>query len=350
MKILLYSDTHVGLARQAHTTPASAARLKELLWKTPYDILQANNLVPAICLGDLFDSYSNEEADIDQGLKLSRETSIILAGNHDVANRADKLSSLQLLNTVTHDTGGCSFLYNEYGEHKIFPRLIGSTRFTFIPHVATAELFEKALCLAETAVKLDPAPIKVLCLHCNYNLSEERVKTVTTLNLSQERAYELLGSFHRILIGHEHATRQDPNTDRIRLLGSIFPTGLGDLSDKWYWIYDTETGDLENHLSWSLSQSYTGKASALPDGCQFQFYDLDDDLPPGAGARLVTKLFANESTLVVRLRGREQSSANKLSAPAEAFGSLPDLIEQDLAKLDQNLLNLFREYRHAAED
>lgn len=353
MKILFYSDPHIGLSRQSNTTPASAERLKQALLETPLKAIKSHEDIPAICLGDLFDSYSNSEGDIIAGSRLAEATSYVLAGNHDIAGREDRLSSFQLLAdllTPGNDTRQRKLIYSNYGETKAYPVVVGASLLVFVPHTATSELFEEALQKAEAEARSNSwCTYKVLCLHCNYDLGEGLVKSNTTLNLTQERAYRLLSHFHRVLIGHEHAARQDPNTDRIQLLGSTHPTSLADVSDKWYWLYDTNTGELTRHLLWSAEEhSYAGPLSQLPDR-EFQFYDLSDDLPPGAGTRLVNKLFASQTTLAVRLRSKDRQITADAPASAEDFGSLPDIIEQELAKSEPRLLALFREYRHAAE-
>jgi len=347
MRILQYTDPHIGLSRRSHTTSVSATALKTCLNETVDLILGLESYSLAFCLGDLFDSYSNDESDIATGMQLADKTTHILAGNHDVVGRADKLGSLQLLRGIFAERG-CpeKVILAEYGAHTAVRHQYGKTSFVFVPHTATQELFEKALQDAETISQSEHPSVeyRVLCLHCNYDLGPALTKADTTLNLTQERAYQLLRTFHRILIGHEHNARQDAQTDRIQILGNTFPTSFSDLTDKFYWIYDTESGDLTPYPCWSVERSFKGSAShALTVERGAQFYDIEDDLPPGQASKLVTKLFS-EGALAVRLNRAERTDQSKASADAGDFSALPELIEAELAKNNPTLLNLFREY------
>lgn len=349
MNLTLYSDPHLGLSRKAHTTPASAKSWRHKIFSTALEISTNND--QAICLGDLFDSYSNSEEDIAQGYFLTTSAEVVLAGNHDVSNRADSVSSLQLLNDILLGSANRPLIAcADYGKYRVYRRIYGQSRFTFIPHVATKELFEQALQEAERRANEKKDQFQVLCLHCNYDLSESFAKANTTLNLTQERAYALLSSFHRILIGHEHVARQDPQTDRIQLLGNIFPTSFSDISDKYYWSYDCDTDELTPHLCWSMNEGfYKGAASGAKDG--YEFYDIDDDLPPGKAAKVVTKLYASPTTLAVRLNRKDRDVKSETSAEVCDFTALPALIEAELAKTSPELLSLFQEYmRNVAED
>ena len=347
MNVLFYSDTHIGLKRQANTTPASAERLAAKLWRTPLELMDGYPDALAVCLGDVFDSWTNSEADIELGHLLALNTAYVLAGNHDLISRTDKLSSYQLLKNLASASDKEKFIDSAYGEPASVTVVAGLAALTFVPHVSSADLFEQSLDMAIKEAEKFTDKWRVLCLHCNYALGESLVKTDTTLNLTQERAYQLLNHFHRILIGHEHVARQDPNTDRIQLVGSTFPTSFNDISDKYAWLYDTDSNTLTSILLWSSAEgSYKGFASELPD-TPYAFYDLQDDLPPGAGARLVTKLFNQPDTLAVRI-SRKDPKLCAAQTSAEEFESLPDLIEKELAK-DAELLALFREYRNATE-
>jgi len=105
MKVLIYTDPHIGLNRLANTTQASAQRLgeKNFLWVQYLLELFKQKDMLAFCLGDLFDQYSNDEAVIKQAMELIQHTDIVLAGNHDISNRKDKVSSLELLHKVYGD-------------------------------------------------------------------------------------------------------------------------------------------------------------------------------------------------------------------------------------------------------
>lgn len=340
--IVFYTDPHLGLKRLANTTHDSAERLRKAIFSSAMAVKQILSGHPPfrICLGDLFDSYSNDEETILQGYDLMSFTDVVLAGNHDVIARAEKFSSLGLLQKFV--SGVAMLNYGDAG-HATYE--VGNTDLFFIPHTATQELFEQSLQGAEKEAEKSEK-WKVLCLHCNYNLGHET--TETTLNLSEERALELLSSFHRILIGHEHNTRQFFD-GRLTILGNIHPTGFTDISDKYAWAYDDETGELDKIKIWDKRLHFwSGKASQFPEGKEFQFVDLEDDLPPGKAAALASKLFKAD-TYAVRLSKKEMDVSSELSLDTDQFGKLPDLIEADLENNNPTLLPTFKEMRRAAE-
>lgn len=352
MTILFYSDPHVGLSRQTNTTAESAERWREACFRVPYDLL-SNNRHHAVCLGDLFDSHTNKERDIFDGARLLSFTNNVLAGNHDVDNRVDRISSLELLDSVAGEQ--CAVATTSFGESGSIPVYVEADNvwLSFVPHTASQELFEESLKSAEKWAKGSRPrgsawKLYVLCLHCNYNLGEHWAASSTTLNLTQERAYELLGSFHYILIGHEHTARTDPGTDRIQLLGSTFPTSFSDLTDKFYWIL--KDGVLTKHLLWSAAEEvFRGKSSEVSSNPNnYSFYDLEDDLPPGESSRLVSRLYKLETTLAVRLSKPGECEAKTPETQAEETISLPDQIEQALQD-KKPLLELFKTYRKTVE-
>lgn len=340
--IVFYTDPHLGLKRLANTTHDSADRLRKALFSSAMSVRDILAQYPPfrICLGDLFDSYSNNEETILQGYDVMRFTDVVLAGNHDVVPRAEKCSSLELLQKFT--TGVARLPYGDCG-HLVYE--IGNTDLFLVPHTATQDLFEKSLEEAANAAEKSER-WKILCLHCNYNLGHET--TETTLNLSEERALELLSSFHKILIGHEHNSRQFFD-GRLTLLGNIHPTGFADISDKYVWIYDDTIGELDTIKVWDEESNFwSGKASQFPEDGQYQFIDLEDDLPPGKAAALASKLFKTD-TYAVKLSRKEMDVSSELALETDQFGKLPDLIEADLENNNPTLLPTFKEMRRAAE-
>jgi hypothetical protein len=123
-----------------------------------------------------------------------------------------------------------------------------------VPHVASQELFEDSLVLALDA---PPARFKgwprVLLLHCNYNLSEDR-GSKTTLNLKPDYAEELLTVYDYLLLGHEHVPSEHLN-GRVIVVGNTHPTGFSDISDKRT-LKLTRGGEFEEKLVWDATTGY----------------------------------------------------------------------------------------------
>lgn len=232
--ILFFSDPHLGLERQSHTTPKSRALLQQAVYEQVLRILRMSADVQ-YCLGDLFDRATNPESILLQGVTVARECHV-LAGNHDSTNRDNRISSLALLKALDETL---------YWSIITTPRqFVDPFSVYFIPHCLTQTEFEQHL---ENA-----PPGDILCLHCNYD--SPFAANEATLNLTRERAERLLGKFRHILIGHEHNARSDFD-GRLQLLGCTFPTSFHDAhTDKYIWGYDD--GQLIPEKVWDASVGF----------------------------------------------------------------------------------------------
>lgn len=144
---------------------------------------------PVFCLGDLFDTWNNEEAVIDDAFRLLDRVNRVIAGNHDLPNREGKVSSLQLIHhalpspkVILAQVDQVGFDFWEDTEHLVM----------FVPHHALQSMFEAALIEAEPFAMTQRYPHKILCLHCNYDFGFEL--TDSTLNLTQANAKILLNT------------------------------------------------------------------------------------------------------------------------------------------------------------
>ena len=199
-RILIYSDPHLALIRGANTSISSSIRLRDTLQnqseRVATDLRQELECDKVFCLGDLFHTYSNSEEMIQSAAKTVQNTDIILAGNHDLENKAGSIGSLQLLSSLN---AGGKFLINELGEADSFHVEHGNTDFLFVPHAANQELFETAIADAKEFAQ-NSSKWRVLCLHCNYDLTREGMPD-TSLNLLSDKAKDLLSVFHFIFLG-----------------------------------------------------------------------------------------------------------------------------------------------------
>lgn len=251
MSIILFTDPHIGVNRANNTTPASRELLREKILKGVYGILARKNEGDyAICLGDLFDTYSNPESVIRQGMSIVGMTDLTLAGNHDVVADADKVGSLQLItNSYSHKV-----VYAQFNEPWAETLLVSNTVVTAVPHVTTQELFELSInkaMLQASGRMVDMTKPKILCLHCNYDSPHEL--TETSLNLTPEHVEKLLKIFDYIFLGHEHQPR-DLFDGRLIILGNVHPTGFADISQKRIAVVDD--GTVVFHPVWDVSTGY----------------------------------------------------------------------------------------------
>jgi DNA repair exonuclease SbcCD nuclease subunit len=346
LKVFFYTDPHIGLNNTANVTQTSLQRLKQAHSKNLNDLLTEYKPESslAFCLGDLFDQYSNSEAVIQEASSIMQHTDIVLAGNHDISNRRDRLSSLELLQEFYGDR----IMVGTWGEPSVFQLTVGSTLFVFVPHVSNQELFEKALTEA-ASLTTGSGKYNVLCLHCNYDLGFEDLQD-TTLNLTNDRAKELLSNFHHVFMGHEHAPAEY-FSGRLTVIGNTYPTSFADISNKRILVYDTETGQYESLPTVSGEMLlWQGKLSELPEPVTASFLDLEDDLPRGDAFKAVGKLFKLPTIFAIRLASPGQGERDPLVPSIESMELLTEVVGKDLKEKRPELVPLWEELLAEAEN
>lgn len=246
MALVFWSDPHLGLTRTSHTTPASRANLRDALYDQAIQIvdLAALDGDTSFCLGDLFDTTENDEKTILQGARVAEKCALVLAGNHDLANRDGKVSSLELIGNLAAES---SIAIADSSED-YFVLEFPEAYVVSIPHKRTQQLFDETIDnlsynMAEGRYIDKPY---ILLLHCNY--CSHFATDDASLNLTKEQAEGLLDYLDYILIGHEHIPRADFG-GRLQILGNTHPTSFSDISDKFIWTF--QDGELTKKNIWS---------------------------------------------------------------------------------------------------
>lgn len=347
-----FTDTHLGLRRKSHTTLAGQARLSQTLYDQAMACVEGRD--DSFMLGDLFDEYSNNEAVIEQGADVARRCRLVLGGNHDIRNRADVVSSLQLLASVTSHNG-CHFGLPNLSDPEAYDDGVGvmtignNWAVSFVPHQMSQADFIAALDAA-CEVPTGSGIGNILLLHCNYDTDFGQITDDgATLNLSREHAEKLLETFDYILLGHEHEPKEDFD-GRLKVLGNTFPLSFGEIADRFYYEFDTETGTFQT------VQIFEAESSSIQiDVCDFmihsadeewlrllkyQFIDVQGTLPaadyPELGRRLV-KLWKLAPNLLMCRNGvrMEVMMTNSDAAPDDtssaAKRTIPEIITDELA-------------------
>lgn len=262
MKVFLFTDPHIGLSRASHTSVRSRKLLQHHLYMHAVEIAKvgANDNDVVICVGDLFDRYTNKEDIILQGGDVADYCDYVLAGNHDLKNNVDTMSSFQLLMdrpSQNHKRSETKFVISEDPTQPYVSRqLLGSPKHNigfhrayFIPHCFTQEAFvasiEQACAMNEEAGKRDEVNKihSYLFLHCNVGEAHGKVEDEgTTLALTDDLQKRVSECFTRVLIGHEHS----PRTLRgnIHVLGNTFPVHFGEIGDRFSYVLDIDTNEL----------------------------------------------------------------------------------------------------------
>lgn len=330
MKLRLFTDPHIGLNRTSHTTPASRLKLKAALAQQALNITDCDDVI--FCLGDLFDTYDTDNFSLLSGLEVFKRCNLTLFGNHDLSNRVDQLSSIEVVNLLI--SPGMS----RYGvtEPKA-SRLGANVPFWWIDHKLTQTVFEGALQDAyDHAVEGS-----ILLLHCNYN--SPFATQESTLNLSREDAELLLTKFAYIFIGHEHMPRTDFN-DRVILLGNSHPTGFSDISDKFYWELELEDGKVVSiikEMVWSedsgyLALEWTELSELVSLNPLVQFIEVkgtaDQQHMPLIASQVSNLWQFSENLLMVRNAVTATAAVNEITInEATRSLSIPERISTELA-------------------
>jgi DNA repair exonuclease SbcCD nuclease subunit len=277
--LTFYTDPHLGLSRAGNTTPRSSENLRQALLDQALQIVKRPGR--KICLGDMFDTFSNSEEVLESVLPVISQTTLVLSGNHDVVNQAGKVGSLQMLDRAYQrltGAGHCLFAY--FGKPMAFSWAIPEedVHLVAVPHVANQSLFEESLNTAKDTKINRGHGGAILLLHCNYDLSEQWA-TETSLNLTPDKAEQLLETFDYIMLGHEHAPAEYLD-GRVIVLGNTMPTGLGDISDKRIAIL--ENGQLRFEQIWKESKGYAEYAhNNLPESTEAEFIRVKGEVDPG---------------------------------------------------------------------
>lgn len=248
--ITLFTDPHLGVTRGDHSTRASSQRLQDELFDQAMAIVSASDY-PVFCLGDLFDKAFNPEKIIAQGIAVASHCEMTLSGNHDETNREGTITSLQVV-----EEAGCRVCRSDNLSDAYFDCFTDGkyAGVYLVPHHASQELFLAACQNAANHAAVHRNGLaSVLFLHCNYNFG--LAVTDNTLNLPEDFALQLLESFDKIFIGHEH----NPSThldDRVIILGNTHPTSFADISDKYTYQLDLETAEYTRQAAWVKKDGY----------------------------------------------------------------------------------------------
>lgn len=331
MALLFWSDPHLGLNRTSHTTPASRAKLRQALLQQATVVLDSAESTAdiPICLGDLFDTTDNEELVIAQGSNIASRCALVLSGNHDLANRDGKMSSLELLGSLNPDTAvalddtTANYFVLEFPDANVIA----------IPHKRTQQLFDASLLRVLTEVRRSSKP-RILVLHCNYE--SPFATDDASLNLSRELAGRLLEVVDYVLIGHEHMPRADFN-GRLQLLGNIHPTSFADISDKF--IFTFSQGKLTPLYVWTKDEGHrsydweTFLSAPVEEYDGIQFIDITGTAPASKLpdiAKAVQKLWSQApDALMIRNNVKSESVDIEVKEMNRAL-DIPSRITEEL--------------------
>lgn len=237
-----FNDTHLGNSASSHTTRKSSKALDRAIFDTALGCATAakgrNDTI--IHGGDLFHRFSNNEEIILQGIEIAKYCDAIVGANHDLSNRDNARSSIEIVDTVHNNV--IMACVNEIVVEEFTTS--DGINIVVVPHHSSQDLFDKALARVSSG--------DLLFLHCNYN--SPFAHNDASLNLTPEQAELLLKKVNYIVLSHEHNPRTELD-GRLIVTGNTHPTNFGDISDKYYYEYTKDSG-FTKHLVWSKTKGY----------------------------------------------------------------------------------------------
>lgn len=336
-EIVLFTDPHLGLKRSVGVTSKSQKLYQQLLYDTALSIVESNPGVPKFCLGDLFDESSNNEDVILQGYSIASKCEMVLAGNHDVMNRADMFGSLHLVNKLFHENKKVSpvAISPNPGAWYFQSCRVGELAIFSIPHCFNQKIFEESLDKAAEAAACVKGS-KALFLHCNVGDAFGKLEGGgSSLWLTEEMQEKALKVFDKILVGHEHEPKE-LHQGRLVILGNTFPVSYGEISPRFIYKMDTVTTELTKYPLFKVEDIYAkvDVGTFLELGGDFQFTQnlveicgAIEERNLAALGRAMIKAWENNSSVCSIKKSVEIIRAKKLKAQKRYYmRNLIDLV------------------------
>lgn len=222
--LLVLNDIHLGVQRMAGTTPASQQRLREDLHISFSTLINQHKDKDLCILGDLFDGFTVDIQDVltcytNLSHWISTDKNYnsnlyLVAGNHDIGKRNDRLSSFDVLATL---------LQGRYPNRVwvIKDCLFSRGNIYMIPHCMNQDLFNIEL---EQALTCEPG---FLLLHANVDNGFTE-NSNHSLNVDGEWLTKL-SKKHTIMFAHEHQGRKiNYDNKPIYVLGNQWSASVSD--------------------------------------------------------------------------------------------------------------------------
>ena len=219
--VLILNDIHLGVNRQGGTTPQSQQNLKKYLQDSLRSFIFQHLDKDLIINGDLFDGFTVDIQDVldcyftlANWLHESGSDLVLVAGNHDIGKRNDRMSSFGFLANLLDDRFPDNVTVVDTG-------LASFGNIHVIPHCMNQDLFEIEL---EKALKLEPG---YLLLHANVDNGFAE-NSDHSLNVNNEWLIRL-SKLHVLVFAHEHQGRVlHRGGYQIIVCGNQWPSSVSD--------------------------------------------------------------------------------------------------------------------------
>ncbi len=250
--LTLLNDVHIGVKRQAGTTPATQQALRGYI-SAAFDMAVRAASGTLVIAGDLFDAFEVDPQDLlntyrtlSSFLASPDNTLVLIAGNHDWSPKDAKLSSFHLLAGVLPRSPGKLVVIDEG-----LTRIAGGV--FAIPHMPNQDLFNLEI---DAALGMS-AQITDLILHCNYD-NKFAERSDHSLNLSREKAIAFSDAGVRLIFAHEHQAKKDLGGN-VYVLGNQWPSSIADClgnSQKSLHKLGASASSIENVTTWEAEGQF----------------------------------------------------------------------------------------------
>lgn len=335
--MIIFSDPHLGLNRKSHTIKGSSEALKNSIALQFSSFMQNYFDESIVCAGDLFDTFSNTEQTILKAYPIADKCDVILAGNHDLKNTTDSVSSLDLLQELC--PGTTIVKPEKFEEPFILSGRLDRMDFLFIPHQGSQAIFDDAVAMAcdEGGMYSESGKFRAVFLHCNYD-NDLANNSDASLNITSEQVDKLLEFCDYVFIGHEHHPAKLKG-GRLIIIGNPHPTSFSDISNKY--VYLLTEDDLEVIEVWSEDTGYLkvnyDPAEEIPvisDGVGF--IDIEGEIESKDAANLsryIAQIWKESEAFMVRNKVSIKLSDRTVINSSDVQ-SLPDTIAKKLKGSD----------------
>ena len=242
--MIIINDTHLSVNRVSGTTPQSREDLRSYVFAEFDKLLHIADGHDLCILGDLFDAFEVAPRDwLEAYLLLAGWcdnnpdcTLDLVAGNHDVSSKADRVASFETLATVLKQQFDNVDVTGINGTSKAY---LDGFQIHIVAHHRNQELFDLAL----DRVLEDCQRGDYVLLHANYD-NKFAEQADHSLNVSEAQALEFTKKGVTLIHAHEHQSRVEiphgtpADGGSVICLGNQIGTSCSDWlgsGDKYYW-------------------------------------------------------------------------------------------------------------------
>lgn len=325
----ILNDLHLGVQRQAGTTPFSQLALKQFVMGEFRDLVSKAD-GHLVINGDLFDGFFVDpsvviEADrvLGEYLHAGHDAQLtLIMGNHDASAKGDKTSSFHLLAYMLQARHG-----DAVGviDHRLGFTEFGNNLFA-IPHMLNQALFDLEV---EKAIAMKPG-FGFLLVHCNI-MSPFAEHSDHSLNLNEDQLDALVEAGWTLIVGHEHQARFT-HGKRVIVTGNQIPTSVADCLNN---PYNTKSYCKLSDREWELIDWV-----CLDDlFAKVKWRDLDEVSDIACFVRIEGDCTSEESAEMVSAiaKFRQQSSAFVVTnaVKVEGVAQMEALVEMNLESMSK---------------